>query len=80
MGFSLRPMLMLELASSFEGRFLSGLPGRLGAGDACALVTAGSLLGFSVSLGAAVARLCLLEAGPRVAEGIGRELFRFTLA
>ena len=74
---------MLELARSLEGRFLSCFPGGLGTEDDCALVAAGSLIGFSDSLEveteAVAATLCLLEAGPRVAEGIGRELFRFLL-
>ena len=73
-------MLMLELARSFEGRFLSGFP--LGSGT-LVLVTAGvfSLLDFSVSLeadtGAAVAKLRLLKAIPRDEDVTGRELFKF---
>jgi len=74
-------MLMLELASSFEGRFLSCFPGGLGTWAVCALVAVSSLMGFSDSLEveteAVAAILCLLAAGPRVAEG--RELFRFLL-
>lgn len=83
MGFSCRPMLILELARSFEGRFLSGFP--LGAGT-CVLVTTGvfSFLDFSGSLevdtGAAGATLRLLEASPRFEEVRGREMFRFLLA
>ena len=74
-------MLMLELARSFEGRFLSGFPLESGT---LVLVTAGvfSLLDFSDSLKAdtgtaAVAKLRLLEAMPRDEEVTGRELFKF---
>ena len=77
-------MLMLELARSFEGRFFSCFPRGLETEEVWTLLVAGSLTEFSDSLEveteAAGAKLCLLEAGPRVAEGNGRELFRFLLA